>query len=42
MNTSGLLQSDAFWLQISALNVMAIHIQGHAKVSKQATLLDGV
>ena len=28
--------------QISALNVMAICVQRHANVSKQATLLDGL
>ena len=28
--------------QISALNVMAIRVQRHANVSKQATLLDGL
>ena len=27
---------------MSALNVMAIRVQGHANVSKQATLLDGL
>ena len=28
--------------QISALNVMAIRVQRHGNVSKQATLLDGL
>ena len=28
--------------QISALNVMAIHVQRHTNVSKQAMLLDGL
>ena len=29
-------------MQISAVNVMAISVQRHANVSKQATLLDGL
>ena len=31
-----------FKLQISTLNVMEIHVQRHANVSKQIILLDGV